>query len=119
MRKDSTPSPEPIREQYDETGAAYRYFVVTPVNNGVAYLDMYYPGWAERVDLKQFAMRYHSMSILSHIHDMDDYETPEGKSWSFSALAAHGFYCTDRGIYDYDTLTLRWKTVISNRRKGL
>lgn len=119
MSKSESPIPAPIREQYSEDDAAYRYFVVTPVNNGVAYLDMYYSGWYKRVDLKLFDMRYPDMNILAHVHGVMWSETPEGKDWSFPALTAHGFYHSDNGVHDYDTLTLRWRTIIMNRKAGL
>lgn len=102
------------REAYSSLDAAFGYFVVIPVATGVAYLNAFYPGWHNRVDLSQFNMRYTNADILAHIHGTDARSTYEYKEWSFRTLIAHGFYCEENGFRDYDSLTLRWRTTIES-----
>lgn len=115
MHKPLTPPPAPHRDDYNDIDVAYRYFAVIPVQNGVNYLDMYYPDWYKRVDLRTFNMRYTNADILSQVYGTDVRDTPEYKEWSSKSLIAHGFYLSDSVHVDYDTLTLRWRTVIDAR----
>jgi hypothetical protein len=104
--------------RYDRFTATYRYYVIQPVLNGVAYLDVYYPGWHTRVDVAHFNAAYHSSSILAHIHDMDDFDTPEGQHWSLQALYAHGFRYDMSSPYSPADFTSYWLNIIVTRLAG-
>jgi hypothetical protein len=118
MTKPTPITPDPIREHYDRIAATYRYYVMTPVINGVAYLDKYYPDWHLRVDVATFNAQYHNTSILSHIHDMEDFDTPEGRTWSLQSLYAHGFSYDRSSPYSPADFTVYWLNIIVTRLAG-
>lgn len=118
MARPNDHNPQPIINDYAPIAVAYRYFFLTPVANGVAYLNTTYPGWHKRIDLNTFNMRHTNADVLAQVHNADVRETVEYREWSFNSLHAHGFFLPSERYNDYDSLTLCWRIAIDKLNGG-
>lgn len=84
----------------------------TAVENGVAYLDAYYPGWWEKVDLALLNMYSVEKHVLRYATGKLVYETVEFVMWPFAKQVAHGFALRAETA-EWEYLTQEWMFRIS------
>lgn len=86
------------------------------VASGVAFLDEYVPGWADRINLERLDMVSHSWCIVGQLHIEELVRSKQALHDGILYPSSFGFDVpggTDQG---YPELILAWRQVILARR---